>query len=44
MRQVGFEFLSQHYPRSRVVLLSAPSWQLHDLMAKRCGMEVQRFR
>lgn len=37
-------FLAGHYRRSRVALLSAPSWPLHDLMVRRAGLELQRYR
>lgn len=41
---VGAAFLARYYWRSRVALLSSPSWPLHDLMAQRAGLEVRRYR
>ncbi|KAL4451958.1 hypothetical protein ABPG75_007620 [Micractinium tetrahymenae] len=41
---VGAAFLSRYYRRSRVALLSAPSWPLHDLMMERAGLELRRYR
>lgn len=42
--QVGAAFLSRYYQRSRVALLSSPSWPLHDLMVQRAGLELRRYR